>query len=88
MTPDREASDLRESQMGREAKAALEVLGRHFDNLRAACIEKAVASSPDAVALRERMIVSCQVIDAMRNVMERAVAGGAAADVRLLAETG
>ena len=84
MSDEREMSDLREAQAGREARRALDIVGGHLDTLRTRCLSEAVRSAPDAHDLRERMIVSCQVIDAMRHVLELSVASGAAADVRML----
>ena len=84
MTPDREMSDRREAQAGREARAALAIVGGHLDTLRARCLDQAVLSAPGELAVRERMIVSCQVIDAMRHALEMSISAGAAADVRLL----
>ena len=46
MSADREMSDLREAQAGREARRALDIVGDHLDTLRTRCLDEAVRSPP------------------------------------------
>ena len=78
----------REIGEGQRAKAAMDVIGLHLEGLRAAAIEQIVGSHPEHLAFRERMIVTCQIVDAVRSAIEQAVAAGEAAQYKLhLSET-
>ena len=58
-----------------------------MDKLRAAAIERIINSDPTDQLNRERMIVTCQILDAVRAELERLVdAGNAASLLALLAD--
>lgn len=76
MRVDRESDQRAEAAAGREAKNALALVGAHMDRLRAVALEQIISSHPEHVALRERMIVTAQIIDGVRAALEKSVLAG------------
>ena len=78
----------REAAEGREATAALSLVSTHMEAIRSAAVDEIINSRPEHKELRERMIVTCQIVDAVRSALEKSVVMGDAATHRLvLAET-
>lgn len=85
---DHEMSDAQEITTGRENELAMAVVGRHMEEIRKVAMAEIISSSPESVGLRERMIVTCQILDAVKHAMEKAIASGQAANYRVnMAET-
>ena len=73
---------------GREAEAALALLDPHFEALRDVCVREIISSHPEHVALRERLIVTCQILDAVRSAVQKAAVSGQAYNARdILSQT-
>lgn len=81
---ERDYEDRREVDAGRNALAALELVGGHMDAIRTVAMGEIINSRPEHVELRERMIVTCQIMDAVKSALERSVAAGDAAQHRII----
>ena len=61
---------------GREAESALRLLDPHFAALRDVALREIVSSAPDQLAFRERMIVTCQILDAVHDALAKCCVSG------------
>lgn len=58
-----------EIRAGDRARAELAQTEDAFRRLRTAAMEELIATTPDQTAKRERLIVTCQIIDAVRKAL-------------------
>lgn len=72
-----------DARLGHSAAVALDVLDIAFAEFRAAAVEEMIKSAPEALAKRERLIVACQILPAVRAAIEKMVANGTAAEIAL-----
>lgn len=70
------------AERGERARAELALTEAAFAGLRQAALEEVVATPPEAVAKRERLIVCAQVIDAVRQALQESVDAGEVANYR------
>jgi hypothetical protein len=68
---------------GESARVELALTEAALAGLRQAALEEIVATPPEAVAKRERLIVCAQVIDAVRRALQESVDAGEVAEYRL-----
>lgn len=61
---------------GRQALAELQMTDKAFARLRQAMFEKIASSPLDAQPLRERLYLSVQILDGVRDALMEAVADG------------
>ncbi len=73
---ERHRADMETLRKGREAEAALALLDPHFTALREVCVREIISSHPDHTSLRERMIVTCQILDAVRSAVQACCVSG------------
>lgn len=83
MSDDAEAEDRRAALAASRARTELQMTGAAFAELRAKTIEQIIASAPEQVAFRERMIVTCQILDAVKATLEDIVTAGTYAEAAL-----
>jgi len=68
---------------GQRAWSELEQTAAAFARVRAAMVEEIIKTGPDHVAKRERLIVGCQIIDAVRDALRNVVDNGRVAEAAL-----
>lgn len=56
---------------GQKAQRELDTLAKAFASVREACVNEIINSSPGASAKVERLIVTCQVLDAVQTALRR-----------------
>jgi hypothetical protein len=83
---DPEAVDLAAVRAGSRARIELEQTEAAFNQLRQAAVAELIATAPDAVAKRERLIVTVQSLTAVQEALVLTVSHGDAA--KALAQTG
>lgn len=69
---------------GAKARQELELTDQAFAGLRQAALEEIVATSPDQVAKRERLVICAQLIDAVRKALQASIDAGEVANYRLM----
>lgn len=75
-------TDAEEIAQGSRARTDFQAFEDAFDKLRAVSLEKIIKSAPADLALRERLVVTVQIIDAIRDELLRLAGAGDAARLR------
>jgi hypothetical protein len=74
---------------GHKARQELEMTNAAFDGLRAAALNELVATGPEQVVKREKLYLTCSILEAVRKALNDAVdAGNVASYTIQLAEQG
>lgn len=82
-------TDAQTAARGAQARRELELTEQAFAGLRAAALEALVATTPDQSAKREKLYLTCSILDAVRKSLMEAVAAGEVANYAItLAEQG